>query len=164
MKSKLLKITLLLFFFSTLTIHAQNKLYIHEKGGATQSFALSEIKKMTFTEDNMFLARNEANTVSFFIKDIDYMGFQSSVNILEKQTENFSIYPNPVTNNLTVEHTETIDDLKIFDMQGKIYLHLSPKKETVNIDMTSFAAGIYFLRIVSNDKINTSKVIKNSNN
>jgi hypothetical protein len=153
-----------MFFLSTLTAHGQNKLYIHEKGGATQSFALSGIKKLAFTEDNMFIERNEANTVSFFIEDIAYMGFKSSVNIFERQTENFSIYPNPVTSNLRVEHCETIEDLKVFDLQGKIYLHLSPKKETVNIDMASFAAGIYFLRIVSHNKINTSKVIKNSNN
>ena len=160
----LLKTTLLLFFLSTLVAHAQNKLFIHEKGGATQSFALSDIKKLTFSEDNMFIARNGANTVSLLIDNISYIDFQYTVNILERETENFSIYPNPVTNNLTVEHSEAIDDLKIFDLQGKMYLHISPKKETVNIDMTSFATGIYFLRIMSNDRISTSKVIKTSNN
>ena len=160
----LLKTTLLLFFLSTLGAHAQHQLIIHEKGGSSQSFALSSIKKLTFSEDNMFIAMNDANTVSVFIDNISYIDFQYTVNILEREIENFSIYPNPVTNNLTVEHSEAIEDLKIFDLQGKMYLHISPKKETVNVDMTSFAAGIYFLRIVSHNKISTSKVIKTSNN
>jgi len=160
---KLLKLTLLIFFFATLTAHAQHELVIHEKGGSTQSFALSSIKKLTFTEDNMFIERKEANTVSLFIDNILYLDFQPYVNILEKLQTDYKIFPNPVTSNLTVEHSETIDDLKIFDMQGKMYLHILPKTETVNIDMSSLEAGIYFLRIVSNDKINTSKVMKNTN-
>jgi len=164
MKSKLLKMMLLMFCFSTLIAYGQNKLFVHEKGGSTQSFALSAIKKLTFTEYNMFIERKEASAVSFLIQNIACMGFQSPVNILERQTENFSIYPNPITNILTVKNSETIDELKIFDMQGKMYLHISPKNEIVNIDMSSFAAGIYFLRIVSNNKISTSKVIKNANN
>ena len=161
---KLLKITLLVFFLSTLIAHGQNKLVIHEKGGSVQSFALSAIKKLTFAEDNMFIERKQASTVSIFMDNISYMDFQPYVNISENQIENISIYPNPVTNNLTVKNNETIDYLAIFDLQGKIYLEISPKTETVNIDMSSFAAGIYFLRIVSHNKISTRKVIKNSNN
>jgi len=164
MKSNILNTTLLIFFLSTLIAQGQNQLFIHEKGGSTQSFDLSEIKKMTFSANNMFIEREEASTVSIFIDNILFMDFQPYVNILENQIDNISIFPNPVTNILTVKNTETIDDLKFLDLQGKIYLHLSPKTETVNIDMSSFAAGVYFLQIVSYNKISTSKVIKTANN
>ena len=152
-----------MFSLSTLVAHGQNNLYIHEKSGSTQSFALSGIKKLTFSGDNISIERKGASTVSVSIGNIAYMGFKSPVNIFERPTEYLSIYPNPVTNNLTVANSGLIEDLKIFDIQGKIYLNIAPKSETVNIDMSSFAAGVYFLRLVSNGKISTSKVIKNSN-
>ena len=161
MKPTLLKITLLMLCFSTLIVHGQSKLIIHEQGGATQSFLLSAIKKLTFADDFMLVERKTENTIPFSIPKIASMSFQSSVNIIEKQNESLSIYPNPVTNNVTVSNSEIIDELKIFDMQGKIYLHLFPKQEIINIDMTSFSAGLYFLQIISNNQMNTSKIIKN---
>jgi len=109
----------------------------------------------------MLVERKTENTIPFSIPKIASMSFQSSVNIIEKQNESLSIYPNPVTNNVTVSNSEIIDELKIFDMQGKIYLHLFPKQEIINIDMTSFSAGLYFLQIISNNQMNTSKIIKN---
>ena len=152
-----------MFSLSTLVAHGQNNLYVHEKSGSTQSFALSGIKKLTFTDYNISIERKGTTTEYFSIENIAYMGFKAPVNIFERPTENFSIYPNPVTNNLTVANNGLIDDLKIFDIQGKIYLNFAPKAETINIDMSSFAAGVYFLRLVSNGKISTSKVIKKSN-
>ena len=150
--------------FSTLIAHGQKKLFIYEKNGSIQSFALSDIKKLTFTEYDMRVEQKEASAAYIWIENIAFLNFQTSVNILDNQMRDISIFPNPVTNHLTVKNSEIIDELKIFDIQGKQYLHLSPKKKIVDIDMTSFSAGIYFLQIICNNRISTSKIIKNTNN
>ncbi len=166
MKSNLLKrkILLLIFFFSIVIVHAQNKLSIYKADGSYQTFSLSDISKLTFTESDMLINQNTGNPISIEIENIAYMGFKpASTAVLEIQAESLNVYPNPVTTNLTVKHIETIDELKIFDVQGKMCLYLSPKKENVDIDMSLFPAGIYFLRIVSDKKVNTNKVIKSNN-
>ena len=155
-----------MLLFTTLIAHGQNKLYIYEKDGSNQSFTLSGIAKLTFTKDNrMVINQKTGNPISFSIESIDYMNFKPSSNsILESKKDNISIYPNPVINNLTIKNEETINELRIFDVQGKMQLHLSPKSEIIDIDMSLFSAGVYFLQIVSHNKVNTSKIIKSSNN
>lgn len=159
------KIILLLLFLTTAIAQGQNKLYVYDTDGSNQSFALSDIRKLTFTENSMQIYQSPTHAISWPINDISYMSFQySPVDISEWQKDNLSVYPNPVTTKLTVKNTEIIDELKIFDLQGKIYLSLSPKKEITDIDMSSFPTGMYFLRIVSNNKVSTSKIIKSPNN
>ena len=163
MKSTNMKQNFLLFMFfcTTLIVHGQNKLYIYEKDGSNQSFTLSSISKLTFSEDQIFVNRNTGNPVSFSIANVDYMKFKSSsISISEIQAENLSVYPNPVTSNLTVKNETVIDELRIFDIQGKLHLQLSPKEEIVNIDMSNFPTGIYFLQIINKNQVHTSKIIK----
>lgn len=154
------KIFLLMFFFSTLIAYGQSKLCIYETSGSSQSFALTEIKKLTFSEAQMNIYRNTGSTTAFFINNIAYMGFISNSNEIDYSIENFSIYPNPAINSLTIENFEIINELKIFDMQGKVRLHLSPKTETVNIDISHLPTGIYFLQIIGNNQVKNSKIIK----
>jgi len=156
---------LLMLLFATLIAHGQNKLYIYKKDGSNQSFALSDIRKLTFSIDAIDIRQKNDYQNRVYIDNITYMSFKpSSINILESKKDNISIYPNPVINNLTIKNEEVIDELKIFDVQGKMQLHLSPKSEIIDIDMSLFPAGVYFLQIVSHNKVNTSKIIKSSNN
>lgn len=158
------KIILLLFLLSTTIVNGQSKLHIHESDGSAQSFQLSTIKKLTFSGESTLMVHQQGSTTSFAIEDINYMTFSSPVSISESQIGDFNVYPNPVSHNVTVKNGKMIDELKIFDMQGKLCLHLSPKQEIVNIDISSFPVGIYFLQIISNNKVSTSKIVKTSNN
>ena len=159
-------ILLLMLLFATLVAHGQNKLYIYQKYDfLNQSYALSDIRKLTFPLNVIEIYPKNGNYNYVRYDDITYMSFMPSSNsILESKKDNISIYPNPVINNLTIKNEEAIDELKIFDVQGKMHLHLSPKSEIVDIDMSLFPAGVYFLQIVSQNKVNTSKIIKSSNN
>ena len=166
MNQSIKNILLLMLLFTTLIAHGQSKLYIHKKDGSNQSYALSDIRKITVWSSN-FIEIIHKNRNYYYVQynDITYMSFKPSSNsILESKKDNISIYPNPVINNLTIKNEEAIDELKIFDVQGKMQLHLSPKSEIIDIDMSLFPAGVYFLQIVSHNKVNTSKIIKSSNN
>ena len=55
--------------FSTLIVYEQSKLIIHEQGGATQSFLLSDIKKLTFSDDYMCLERKNVTVSNSEISD-----------------------------------------------------------------------------------------------
>ena len=76
----------------------------------------------------------------------------------------FSAYPNPTTNVLTlaIENYST-DTLKyqLFDITGKVIASNKLTGSRTNIDMNNYQAAIYFLKITENNKeIKTFKIIK----
>ena len=75
-----------------------------------------------------------------------------------------SLYPNPVTTNLTVNvkgyNQDAGGEYYLFDMQGKVLLHNTMRIESFQIDMSAYATGNYIMRIVLDGESTTWKVIK----
>ena len=75
-----------------------------------------------------------------------------------------SLYPNPVTTNLTVNvkgyNQDAGGEYYLFDMQGKVLLHNTMRIESFQIDMSAYAVGNYIMRIVLDGESTTWKVIK----
>jgi len=84
--------------------------------------------------------------------DRDLTGLE---NVIAEDNE-FKIYPNPASNNLTLEIDQKLDveSLTIVDVQGRLVrtLDLAPATTVVNINVASFENGIYFVRLHSNEK------------
>ena len=76
-----------------------------------------------------------------------------------------SAYPNPTTNNLTLQIEDyDIQNLvyKCFDANGKLLISKNVTGNEVTINMANLLSGIYFLKILDNQKeIKTFKIIKN---
>ena len=86
----------------------------------------------------------------------------SSTSISEEQlASQFSFYPNPASEQLTVEipKEEDFDLLEITNELGQVvYLNqITSKKEIVNL--SQFAQGIYFVNLKNGDAILTRKLI-----
>lgn len=73
------------------------------------------------------------------------------------------IFPNPVTNNLTISNKSklAITAITITDVLGQEVMSIKPEvSETINVNTSQFVAGIYFVKIVSNSDNFTLKIIK----
>ncbi len=72
---------------------------------------------------------------------------------------NFAIYPNPASDQLTIETKgDPISEILILDVVGKLLYSEENLNSTLkNIDITSFSEGIYFVNV--NNRI-TKKIIK----
>tara|TARA_B110000503_G_scaffold143169_1_gene242987 strand:- start:3439 stop:4212 length:774 start_codon:yes stop_codon:yes gene_type:complete len=70
-------------------------------------------------------------------------------NIDEVENENhFSIYPNPVSQNLILETQNTMGEIaQITSITGALLLEFSITKEKEKIDVSGFQNGIYFLKV-----------------
>ena len=66
-----------------------------------------------------------------------------------------AVYPNPTTGQLTMDNGQlTINGVELFDVYGrKLFLR--------SYDLTDFPAGVYFLKITTENGIITKKIIKN---
>ncbi|MGH1383262.1 aryl-sulfate sulfotransferase [Kordia sp.] len=74
----------------------------------------------------------------------------------ETKIVDFKIIPNPVKNSISVTSSVSIDKIEIYSMLGQL-IHSTQKN---NIDLSEQNSGIYILKVYANDKISTSKIIK----
>jgi len=71
------------------------------------------------------------------------------------------IYPNPSSKSITISYDANLRNVKIISMDGKIILDQKVRKTIHEIDVSSFAKGIYLISVDTEDgKILKSKFIK----
>jgi len=72
------------------------------------------------------------------------------------------IYPNPTTGQFTINNEQLImNNVEVYDMVGKKLSTENCQLKTNQIDISHLPAGVYFVRILSENRIITEKVIKN---
>ncbi len=103
-----------------------------------------------------FLSSWSKDAVSNFVADIEECrsAVLSTEEFLQKDV---TVYPNPVTNLLTIESTKEFDIIEVYNLIGKRVIKTSKRE----IDFSSFTAGIYMIKIIADSKILTKKIIKN---
>ncbi len=92
------------------------------------------------------------------VSDKIYVVYSSAAN----QEVRIVVYPNPVTDQLTVEGLPTAGnpELKLYNVAGQLIVHKQCTNSIEKIDMSDKISGIYLLKIVDH-KINKSiKIIK----
>lgn len=72
--------------------------------------------------------------------------------------EKILVYPNPFTNVINISNEIQVDEIQIIDVLGKVIYSEQVKKN--QIDVTSLARGIYFIKLISQEKSTTIKIIK----
>jgi hypothetical protein len=77
----------------------------------------------------------------------------------------FKIYPNPVSNILTIENLFAYNlHLEVFNPLGQIVLEQNQNTSSTSLNVSNLSKGLYLLNITSEDnKTQTIKFIKNQN-
>ena len=78
---------------------------------------------------------------------------------------NISVYPNPVSNNLTLTISNSIDNFgyNLYDFQGKLIIDGIILSEETTVSTSNLSVGTYFINVYNNQnqKSQTFKIIKN---
>ncbi len=69
-------------------------------------------------------------------------------------------YPNPVTDVLTVSHTDIISSLQVFDITGRIVRNLKVNANEVTVDMANMPAAVYIVKVFTDSTSGEFKVVK----
>jgi predicted RNA-binding protein with EMAP domain len=81
------------------------------------------------------------------------------VNNQDVKDEQFAVYPNPIQNILYIETGDITNyEIVITDIAGNV-MHSQFDKQQV--DFSNFAAGNYFLTLITNNNYYNFKLIKN---
>jgi hypothetical protein len=76
-------------------------------------------------------------------------------------TSNFTYFPNPVNNVLSVKAQASIDSITVYNMLGQTVVRSTPNTTTTAVDMSGLQTGAYFVQVAINNSIETVRVIKN---
>jgi Secretion system C-terminal sorting domain/FG-GAP repeat len=73
-----------------------------------------------------------------------------------------AIYPNPTTGKITVE-CEGMERVEVLDITGKLIYEiassLSPRNDVVEIDISGFSKGLYFVRVSTQDGVGVERIV-----
>ncbi|MEO5777970.1 MAG: T9SS type A sorting domain-containing protein [Flavobacterium sp.] len=73
---------------------------------------------------------------------------------------NFTFYPNPVKNILNLSYNQEISNVEVFNLLGQKVISNAINANDAQIDMSNLSKGAYMVRVTSNDKVKTIKVMK----
>lgn len=71
---------------------------------------------------------------------------------------NHKMYPNPVSNILTVSSADIISYLEVIDIVGKKVMELELNDKTAQINVNELNNGIYFVRMHTEKGLTTQKI------
>lgn len=88
----------------------------------------------------------------------------SSISIEEINImENINIYPNPISQFVNIENNSNkqVNNVQIFDGNGKLVAEKEMDENTIQLDLSSFANGVYIIKLWDSNKVlGTAKIVK----
>lgn len=103
-------------------------------------------------------------TVLYYrLKSIDKDGRFTVSNIikLSKQANaELTVYPNPVSDVLTINGLKQKGTILIFNTEGKLLQQQTVSAQTITLDMSKYAKGMYLLQYQSEEEVVNQKIIK----
>ncbi len=120
--------------------------------------AIDSVKFILTSSDNGSFGMN---TPAFFALD-NFNDQTVGVGVKEVATlAKIDFYPNPTTDNFNVVVTANNTTLSVIDITGKTVLYQSNLNTGIHhFNIANLKKGVYFIRIISNNKMKTAKLIK----
>jgi len=136
-------------------------LYVYSPAGASQTFSLETLRKITFTEQGMNMYPKSGSATFFQYTNIAAMTFKSKVSAMPVvKNPDLKLYWED--NTLMIENDTEITAVKLYNMQGTL-LHRTAETQhatSLQIPLFSCPAGVYIVQIINNQGISTHKIIK----
>ena len=91
-------------------------------------------------------------TITFTTTGIDDHTLDNSV----------TVYPNPTTGLVQIQNGEwRMENVEVYDAYGKLLNTMIVNDNTVNLDLSGYAKGTYFVRVTTERGVVTKRVVKN---
>ncbi|WLD23457.1 GEVED domain-containing protein [Flavobacterium dauae] len=69
-------------------------------------------------------------------------------------------YPNPTSDLLTINYSETITKVEVFDLNGRLVMTRDFESETVRLDFGTLSSGTYMLNVKTKDSSQFIKIVR----
>ena len=119
------------------------------------SYASSSVYVKIFASSGTEVVDND-----FFIDDFSITSTSLGLEDVDTSS-NFTYFPNPVNNVLSIKAQASIDSITVYNMLGQTVVRSTPNTTTTAVDMSGLQTGAYFVQVAINNSIETVRVIKN---
>ncbi len=95
--------------------------------------------------------------------DVDFGAYQydeSTLATIDQQPSSVKAFPIPFKNELTVKNNDVIEKLDVVDALGRLIVTKTINAKEASINTSTLGTGFYILKIYSNNKVESLKIIK----
>ena len=111
-------------------------------------------------DSNILYINGTSGSSDMFLAKLDAIADIEDI----KNTNSFTLYPNPANDNIIIENTtfKINDDeiISIYNIQGQLLLQQPIKQQKTEINISSFAGGMYYVKVENEKGIAVKKFIK----
>jgi hypothetical protein len=127
-------------------------------GSSNFTPGVSEYQSLTVTSDNVpYIAFSDgANSGKTTVMKFT----ENSLAVKNVNIEGLKLFPNSVKESFTISANTIITKVAIYNFLGKKIMESKVNNKKINLDTSRFASGIYLVKINSNDKTQTLKLVK----
>ena len=79
---------------------------------------------------------------------------------LDEQGGDITLYPNPVSDKLTVTTTEAITQIEVYNLVGALVYSKKDNAQKVEIPTGDLPSGMYFIRLTTRNALATQRFVK----
>ena len=112
-----------------------------------------------WTENGLIVSYNQNYTFVVSSDRTLVANVQNTVGV-EEHAISFDLYPNPVSDKLTVEASEAIDHVEVFSITGAMVFSQKNCAEKVEINTTDMPAGTYVIRMTTQNTTEVRRFVK----
>lgn len=157
-----------LLLLSMMSMSAATPKYfkVHKTDGSSQAHAISDIRKIVFgTGESGSLSiysKNSSNVSSYPYLALNCMTFEEEAGIGEVLSDvtTLQVYYNSQSKTVEVTSTTIIENVVVYDIQGRIVATASLMSECVSISLAEFRSGLYIVKAVTANSSVTEKIVK----
>ncbi len=128
------------------------------------------IPGMFVLNDSLYMPLRQSDTDPFFsdnsevykwIGGDDYGPCETVVGVEEINRENrISVYPNPATSSTRISSDNLIDNIRVFDLSGKLIFEYHVASLKYTLDLSEIQNGMYLLEVTTEKKRITKKLMR----
>ena len=108
-----------------------------------------------------FYANSDTSNIDndFFIDDFQIT--TTSLGIDEAIKSQFTYFPNPVNDVLTIKAQKAVEDITVFNMLGQVVKQQTPNTMDCTVDLSAMQSGAYFVKVSIGNNVETVRILKN---
>jgi hypothetical protein len=123
---------------------------------ANENLTLSPSLNVKICADDFQVSSLQANFPDAIVINCD-----SVLGTADANSENVSLYPNPTKDFVTIKSDKEIQNIAIYDAQGKLINNMKLDYKSQKINISKLPNGVYYFKVKTLEKELTKRVIKN---
>ena len=123
---------------------------------------MPEIDLSSYTSMTKFAFHAKSDTSNidndFFIDDFQIT--TTSLGIDEAIKSQFTYFPNPVNDVLTIKAQKAVEDITVFNMLGQVVKQQTSNTMDCTVDLSAMQSGAYFVKVSIGNNVETVRILK----